>query len=147
MEKIQKKVANKKRPQETMPIDESLADIPEWRKPLREWWSRTGPTHPFTINSGTQPEKRNSGVVLGGKRCRWLCGGNYEIAQIAGESLNKFDFIFLWYIRYLEIFYWKTCLLKVCGSSSDVVWFVVCFPLMLWRTAKEKEVEKRLPDT
>jgi len=55
---------------------------------------------PFTINSGTQPEQRNSGVVLGVKRCPWFCGGNYEIAQIAGgESLiNKFDFIFLWYI-------------------------------------------------
>lgn len=24
-----------------MPIDESNTDLPEWRKPLREWWSRT----------------------------------------------------------------------------------------------------------
>lgn len=67
-----------------------------------------------------------------------------------GGILDKqiWFYIFMVYIlRYLKIFYWKTRLLKVCGSSSDVVWFVVCFPLMLWRTAKEKEVEKRLSDT
>ena len=24
-----------------LPIDESNTDLPEWRRPLREWWSRT----------------------------------------------------------------------------------------------------------
>ena len=59
--------------QETMPIDESLADIPEWRKPLREWWSRTFPH--LSINSGHEMSR---GIPVGfGCQVdyRWLCGG------------------------------------------------------------------------
>lgn len=96
MEKIQKKVANKKRPQETMPIDESLADIPEWRKPLREWWSRTGPTplSPSTLGLF----ERNSGVGFWVSKDTVGCvEGIMKSHQLEGGILDEKNLILYFY--------------------------------------------------
>lgn len=72
---------------ETMPIDESLADIPEWRKPLREWWSRTA--------KEKEVEKRLSeaaeavATCCNSSGCKVVLGGFSQGAAVALAAAPK----------------------------------------------------------
>ena len=105
-----------------MPIDESLADIPEWRKPLREWWSRTGPTHLSPSTLGHNLSNGTPGWFFGCQKMPvGYVEGLWNRTNYRGESLmNKF-----WFYIFMVYKIFGDFLLK--NSPAESLWvFLRC---------------------